>query len=205
MPSVKSLLVRARASLAEAAEARLLTCAGRSGSSQVAEGLAMVLGPCGATAKLRPLPDVQGRASQDLQGARGGYPIGPLLMLKKPWVAKLGVGGASAGGHVRQERRRWARNDGDGGRRGRCGWRDHAGGAVSAGVSALASKAAAGMAAAVIVTAGAVEVRHRASDSQALPTPSQVAATRAPAPARPAPSAPAAVEAEAARAEGGLA
>ena len=67
VPSVKSLLVRARVSLAEAAEARLLTCDEvRLELGQVAEGLARTSAPVRRHLKsLRPLPHLPRRAAQD--------------------------------------------------------------------------------------------------------------------------------------------
>ena len=208
VPSVKSLLVRARVSLAEAAEARLLTCGEvRLELGQVAEGLARSSAPVRRhLRRLRPLPDVQGRAAQDLQGARRCLSDRAIAGAEEAVGGQGRRGRSVRCGRVGRGRRRRARGTGmAGAAAGAAGAAGGitAGGAVSAGVSALASKAAAGMAAAVIVTAGAVEVRHRAGDRQALPPASQVAAAPAPAPAQPVPAAPVEVrEAGAGGAEG---
>ncbi|HWI22914.1 MAG TPA: RNA polymerase sigma factor [Baekduia sp.] len=138
VPSIKSLLVRARVSLAEAAESRLLTCEEvRDELGSVAEGLTTMSPPvrrhvkqcerCGAFRKYLKANNKQLAAI---------FPLGPLLLLKKFVLANAGGGAAAAS----------ASGAGSS--------------ALNAGVSALASKAAAGMAAAAIVTAGAAEVNH---------------------------------------------
>jgi len=182
IPSVKSLLVRARVSLAEAAESRLLTCAEvRLELGQVAEGL------CRTTAPVRRhlrscdrCRTFRGELRNTTRALAAAYPIGPLIFLKKLWVAKAGVGGAGAAGA--------AASGGAAGGGGMAGVAATAaggltaGGAVSAGVSTLASKAVAGMAAAVIVTAGAVEVKQVSERHFTAPAP-QVAVAPAPTPA----------------------
>ena len=194
IPSVKSLLVRARVSLAEAAEARLLTCSEvRLELGQVAEGLARTTAPVRRHLKgCDRCRTFRVELRKTTRALAAVYPIGPLIFLKKLWVAKAGVGGAGAAGA--------AATGGAAGGSGMAGVAVTAaggitaGGAVSAGVSTLASKAAAGMAAAVIVTAGAVEVKN-VSERQVAAPPAQVAAAPAPAPAPAAPVVrPAAVE-----------
>jgi RNA polymerase sigma factor (sigma-70 family) len=185
VPSVKSLLVRARVSLAEAAEARLLTCDEvRIELGHVAEGLSRTTAPVRRHLKICDrCRTFRGELRTTTRALAAVYPIGPLVFLKKLWVAKASVGGAGAAGA--------AASGGAAGGGGVAGMAAAAGGitasgAVSAGVSTLASKAAAGMAAAVIVTAGAVEVKH-VSERQAAPA-AQVAAAPAPAPPAPAPA-----------------
>ena len=181
VPSVKSLLVRARVSLAEAAEARLLSCDEvRLELGEVAEGLARTSAPvrrhlrtcdrCTAFKK-------QLRSTNKALAAL--YPVGPLILLKKLLITHIGTGAATgsaaaAGGAA-------ASSAG-------------AGAALQVGFSAFAGKAAAGLAAAAIVTAGAVEVQHaakprpernaavaqlRPADKAVAPAPAPVA-TRAP-------------------------
>ena len=194
IPSVKSLLVRARVSLAEAAESRLLTCDEvRLELGQVAEGLARTTAPVRRHLKACDrCRSFRGELRKTTRALAAVYPIGPLIFLKKLWVAKVGVGGAGAAGA--------AASGGAAGGSGVAGVAMTAaggitaGGAVSAGVSTLASKAAAGMAAAVIVTAGAVEVRNVSERHFAAPA-QQVAAAPAPRPA-PEPPAPVARPAE---------
>ena len=172
IPSVKSLLVRARVSLAEAAEARTLTCAEVRGElGAVAEGLARTTAPvrrhlrsCDRCAAFRK------QLRNTNKALAAVFPVGPLLLFKKVVLAHLGTT-ASAGGSAAA-----AGAAGAGAGAG-------AGGLVSAGVGAVASKAAAGLAAAAIVTAGAVEVDHATHHRQRAATPvaSAVAAPVVPA------------------------
>ena len=150
VPSVKSLLVRARVSLAEASEARSLTCEEvREELGEVAEGLVGRVSPpvrrhlrsCERCSAFRKQLRATNRALACF------FPVGPLLLLKKLVLANLGTTASAAGGGAA------ATAAGAGAGAG-------AGGAVSAGLTAAASKAAAGLAAAAIVTAGAVEVDH---------------------------------------------
>jgi RNA polymerase sigma factor (sigma-70 family) len=190
IPSVKSLLVRARVSLAEAAESRLLTCEEvRLELGQVAEGLSRTTAPVRRHLKACDrCRGFRGELRKTTRALAAVYPIGPLIFIKKLWFAKASVGGASAAGA--------AASGGAAGGGGVAGVAMTAAGgltasgAVSAGVSTLASKAAAGMAAAVIVTAGAVEVKNVSERHFAAPVP-QVAAAPAPRPAaeHPAPDA----------------
>jgi RNA polymerase sigma factor (sigma-70 family) len=180
VPSVKSLLVRARVSLAEAAEARLLTCDEvRLELGQVAEGIAKTSPPVRRHLRYcERCRTFRGQLRRTTRALAAFYPIGPLIFLKKLSLAKLGIGGAATGAA--------ASGGGLAGGAGLAGTAATAaggitaGGAVSAGVGTVASKAAAGMAAAVIVTAGAVEVRHATGQRESAP-PAEVA-TAAPAP-----------------------
>src|SRR3954449_294370 len=162
VPSVKSLLVRARVSLAEAAEARLLTCDEvRLELGQVAEGLAKTSAP--ARRHLRSCERCRvfkGELRKTTRALAAIYPIGPFVFLKKLSLGKLGIGAPASSA---------AASGGAGtGAAGIAGTAAGAaggitaGGAVSAGGGTIATKAAAGVAAAAIVTAGAVEVRHAA-------------------------------------------
>jgi RNA polymerase sigma factor (sigma-70 family) len=183
IPSVKSLLVRARVSLAEAAESRLLTCSEvRLELGQVAEGLARTTAPARRHLKACDRCRIfKGELRKTSRALAAVYPIGPLIFLKKLWVAKVGVGGAGAAGAAASGGAA-AGGSGVAGVAATAAGGLTAGGAVSAGVSTLASKAAAGMAAAVIVTAGAVEVKHVSERQVPAPVP-QVAAAPAPRPA----------------------
>ena len=149
VPSVKSLLVRARVSLAEAAQARAMTCEEvRVELGEVAEGIQQRpsapvrrhLRQCDRCAAFRK------QLRQTNKALAAIFPVGPLLFLKKALLAQLGTtasaGGSAATGAV-------AGTAASGGAT-----------ALSAGVSAVATKTAAGLAAAALVTAGAVEVRH---------------------------------------------
>src|SRR6195952_2002758 len=102
VPSVKSLLVRARISLAEASQARLLTCGEvRLRRSDAAEGLRKVSAPirhhvreCEECADFRS----QVRSNEKLLAAI--FPVPVLFALKGFIASKLGLGGgtAAAGG-----------------------------------------------------------------------------------------------------------
>jgi len=159
VPSVKSLLVRARVSLAEAAEARILTCDDvRLELGEVAEGLrrkptALVrrhLRTCERCATFNE------QLKETNKALAAMLPLGPLVLLKKFLITHVGhsagsgAGAAGAGGTA-------AGSTILGG--------STAGGVVSAGIGAIATKAAAGLAAAALVTAGAVEVTHSVSSS----------------------------------------
>jgi RNA polymerase sigma factor (sigma-70 family) len=146
VPSVKSLLVRARVSLAEAAEARLLTCDEvRLELGQVAEGLAKTTAPVRRHLKgCERCRIFRGELRKANRALAAVYPLGPLVLIKKFMTAKVGLGAGTASGGATA-----AAGAGAG-----------AGSALSAGMSTIASKAAAGFAAAAIVTAGAVEVKH---------------------------------------------
>jgi RNA polymerase sigma factor (sigma-70 family) len=166
VPSVKSLLVRARVSLAEAAEARLLSCDEvRIELGEVAEGL-----------KRRPNPLVRrhlracqrcstfkSQLKQNNRALAAIMPLGPIVLLKKFLIAHLGHSagssatgaGATAGGSA-------ASAGGAAAAGSTIVAGSTAGGFVSAGMGAIATKAAAGLAAAALVTGAAVEVDHSA-------------------------------------------
>jgi RNA polymerase sigma factor (sigma-70 family) len=166
IPSVKSLLVRARISLAEAAEARKLTCEEvRCELGEVAEGLVKISPP--ARRHLRDCERCRAFRSHLKDNnktlAAVFLPVAPLLLLKRFILTKLG---ASAGaGHVAGA---GAGTAGAGATAGAgvavgaagAGGAGAAGGLISAGAGAIATKAAATLAAAALVTAGAVEADH---------------------------------------------
>ncbi len=181
VPSVKSLLVRARVSLAEAAEARLLTCEEvRDELGEVAEGLRRTSAPVRRHLRTCDRCTLFRKQLRETNKALAAiFPVAPLLLLKKTLLAHLGTTAAAGGSTAAAA----------GGGTAAAG--AAAGGALQAGASALATKAAAGLAAAAIVTAGAVEAKHVAVDRQQAPT-----AVAAVAPANadaPAPAAPVAV------------
>jgi RNA polymerase sigma factor (sigma-70 family) len=100
VPSVKSLLVRARISLAEASQARLLTCGEvRVELSEAAEGLRKVSAPvrrhvreCEECADFRS----QVRSNEKMLAAL--FPVAPLIAFKGFIASKLGLTGGSAAG-----------------------------------------------------------------------------------------------------------
>jgi RNA polymerase sigma factor (sigma-70 family) len=182
VPSVKSLLVRARVSLAEAAEARLLSCDEvRLELGQVAEGLARTTPPVRrhlrTCDRCRTFRTELRRANRALAAV---YPIGALASVKL-FVSKLSLGAASGGSS--------SAATGGAGIAATSAGGTTAGGLLSAGATSLATKAAAGLAAAAIVTAGAAEVKqatHRAlsahshSAATAVVTPQQDAVAALP-------------------------
>ena len=138
VPSVKSLLVRARGGLAEAAEARQISCEEvRIELAEVAEGLAKISPPVRRhTRECERCKGFQATLKQNNKALAMLLPIGPLLVLKKLVLAQIGTA-ASAGGTATVTA---------------------GGGLFSGAVGSVATKAAATMAAAAIVTTGAVEV-----------------------------------------------
>jgi len=176
VPSVKSLLVRARISLAEASQARQLTCGEvRLELAEAAEGLRKVSGPvrrhvrdCDECSDFR----AQVRSNDKVMAALA--PAGALVALKGFILSKLGLGGASSGASA-----------GAGGGAGAAGaGAGTAATATSAGAGAVSSvgaalggsgaaggigavggaigtKAVAGVVTAAVITAGAVEVNQK--------------------------------------------
>jgi RNA polymerase sigma factor (sigma-70 family) len=163
VPAVKSLLVRARISLAEAAEARKLTCdEARLELGEVAEGLLKV-----SPAVRRHVRDCERcrtfrKHLKDNNVALAAIlPVGPLLLLKKLVLTKLGSTAGAGGAHVAG-----AGGAGAAAGAGAVGSASAGGGFITAGVGALATKAVAGLAVAAIVTAGTVEANHGASHAR---------------------------------------
>jgi RNA polymerase sigma factor (sigma-70 family) len=151
VPSVKSLLVRARIGLAESGQARLLTCDEVQLSlAEAAEGIGKVAGP-----ERKHVRDCEGckafrdQLRSDRKAMAALFPVGIFAIFKHGVIAKL-FGGGSAGA---------ASSGAVGGAVG--------GASASGGISgvsllggAIGAKAAAGFATAAILTAGAVEVRN---------------------------------------------
>jgi RNA polymerase sigma factor (sigma-70 family) len=185
VPSVKSLLVRARVSLAEAAEARLLTCEEvRIELGQVAEGLMRTSPPVRRHLRTCDRCTLFRRELRNTSRALAAvYPIGVLVVVKKFVLAKLGaMGGAAAGGSAAAAGGCAAATGGAAaaGTTAVAGGFT-AGGVISAGIGTVATKAAAGLAAAAIVTAGAVEVKQAHRHPVIPVTHAQVAAVAQPA------------------------
>ncbi len=169
VPSVKSLLVRARISLAEAAEARKLSCDDvRLELGEAAEGLSKLSPP--ARRHVRSCERCKLFKAQLKENNRvlaAIFPVGPLLLAKKLLLTKLGATASAGGAHV-------AGGAGVGAGAGAgasvgagavagagaAGGSGLAGGMLTAGAGAIATKAVAGLAAAAIVTAGAVAADH---------------------------------------------
>jgi RNA polymerase sigma factor (sigma-70 family) len=154
VPSVKSLLVRARISLAEAAEARKLSCAEvRLELGEVAEGLVKPSAPVRRHVRdCDRCRSFKKQLKENNHALAAVLPVGPLLLLKKLLLAKLGS--ASAGSaHVAGGA---GATMGAGAAAGAAGGASAAGGIFTVGAGALATKTVAGLAAAAIVGAGAV-------------------------------------------------
>jgi len=201
VPSVKSLLVRARVSLAEAAEARLLTCEQvRVELAEVAEGLQRRPGPL-VRRHLRACErcsTFKGQLTETSKALTAVLPVGGFVLLRKLAILHIGhSAGAGAGSG--------ASGASAAGQAAAVGGTAAAGatavvgtsttGFLSASIGAIATKAAAGLAAAALVTAGAVEVEQPArphvhhhaaattTQMASVPTPSTVAQTVTHAPA----------------------
>jgi RNA polymerase sigma factor (sigma-70 family) len=197
VPSVKSLLVRARISLAEASQARLLTCGEvRVELSEAAEGLRKVSAPvrrhvreCEECADFRS----QVRSNEKLLAAI--FPV-PVLFAFKGFIAsKLGLGGGSAAGSAAAggaaagggAAAAGGAASGLGAALGGGGGLGGIGGAIG---GALGTKAVAGVVAAAVVTAGAAVELPKEHHSPA-PAPAPVEkAYEAPVAEAPAPVAP---------------
>ncbi|MDX6663957.1 MAG: hypothetical protein QOG68_163 [Solirubrobacteraceae bacterium] len=177
IPSVKSLLVRARVSLAEAAEARALSCDEvREELGEVAEGLKQRMSPP-VRRHLRTCDRCTGfrkQLRQTNKALAAVFPIGPLLFLKKTFLAQLGTT-ASAGGAAAGATSAAAGTTAAG-----------SAGALASGVTAIATKTVAGLTAAAIVTAGTFEVQQ-AGRRHTRHAPTAVAAAPAAVPAQVAP------------------
>ncbi|HEX7244207.1 MAG TPA: sigma-70 family RNA polymerase sigma factor [Solirubrobacterales bacterium] len=166
VPSVKSLLVRARISLAEASQARQLTCGEvRVDLAEASEGLRKLTGPvrrhvrdCDECSEFRS----QLRSNDKVLAAIA--PVGPLLALKGFILSKLGLGGAGAGGAATGAGATGA------GAVGGVSAAALGGSGAASGLGALGgaigTKAVAGVVTAAVITAGAVEVKQ-----QSEPTP----------------------------------
>jgi RNA polymerase sigma factor (sigma-70 family) len=163
VPSVKSLLVRARISLAEAAEARQLSCEEvRLELGETAEGLTKLSTParrhvrgCDRCASFKKQLKDNNHALAMIM------PVGPLLLVKKLLLAKLGSTASAGGAHVAGGAGAGATAAGaTAGVAATTGGASFTGGLMTAGAGALATKAVAGLAAAAIVTAGAVAADH---------------------------------------------
>jgi RNA polymerase sigma factor (sigma-70 family) len=167
VPSVKSLLVRARITLAEASQSRLLTCGEvQLALAEAAEGLRKVSGPVRQHVRAcEGCADFRSQLRSDSRALAALVPVGPLVALKELFAAKLGaiLGGGSGGGAgvgagstatggVAASQAAAGAAIGGGAASGAGG----IGGAIAGGVGA---KAAAGVATAALLTAGAVEVK----------------------------------------------
>ncbi len=177
IPSVKSLLVRARISLAEAAQARQLSCEEvRLELGHAAEGLRKASAP--ARRHMRSCERCKSFRKQlksNNAALAAVMPVGATLLLRKLLSSKIGAGASHVAGGA------------GAGAGAAAGGTSAAGGLATAGVGAIATKAVAGLAAAALVTAGAVEAgrsvgghRHHRNAPAVASRSSAGAATAAP-------------------------
>jgi RNA polymerase sigma factor (sigma-70 family) len=166
VPSVKSLLVRARISLAEASQARLLTCGEvRVELSEAAEGLRKVSGPVRRHVReCDECADFRSQVRSNEKALAALFPVGGLFALKGFIASKLGLSGASGGAGAAGASAAGAGAAGAGaGAVGSVGAALSGGGAaggLGAIGGAIGTKAVAGVVTAAVITAGAVEVKQ---------------------------------------------
>jgi RNA polymerase sigma factor (sigma-70 family) len=170
VPSVKSLLVRARISLAEASQARMLTCGEvRIDLAEAAEGLRKLSGPvrrhvrdCDECSDFRS----QLRSNDKVLAAL--VPVGPLVAFKSFIATKLGLGGAGTGGAATATGA-GATGAGAVGSVGAALSSGGAAGGIGAVGGAIGTKAVAGVVTAAVLTAGAVEVKQQVEPTPVSP------------------------------------
>jgi len=180
VPAVKSLLVRARMSLAEATHSRQLTCGEvRLELAEAAEGLRKASGPVRHHIKrCEPCQEFRGELRHNSKALAALAPLGPLAVLHHAIVGKLsglfGGSGSAAGGSTAAGSGAAAigaggtattaggiATAGAGGTGAAVGGGAAFGGAAAGGLGgALGAKAAVTAATAALITAGAVEVRE---------------------------------------------
>ncbi len=170
VPSVKSLLVRARISLAEASQARQLTCGEvRIELSEAAEGLRKVSGPVRRHVReCEECSDFRSQVRSNEKVLAALFPAGALVALKGFIASKLGLGGASGGtgagasaaGAGAGAAGAGAAGAGAVGSVGAAIGGSGAAGGIGAIGGAIGTKAVAGVVTAAVITAGAVEVKN---------------------------------------------
>jgi RNA polymerase sigma factor (sigma-70 family) len=174
VPSVKSLLVRARISLAEASQARLLTCGEvRVELSEAAEGLRKVSAPvrrhvreCDECADFR----TQVRSNEKVLAAL--FPVGGLIALKGFIASKLGLGGAGGSGAAGAGAAGAGAGAAGAGAVGSVGAAiggSGAAGGIGAIGGALGTKAVAGVVTAAVLTSAAVKVEQDTTPAPRAP------------------------------------
>jgi RNA polymerase sigma factor (sigma-70 family) len=189
VPSVKSLLVRARISLTEASQARLLTCGEvRVELSEAAEGLRKASAPVRRHVReCSECADFRSQLRSNEKALAALFPVGPLIALKGFIASKLGLGtsgaGAGAGAAGAGAAGAGAGATAVGGVSAAIGGGSAAGGIGAIG-GAIGTKAAAGVVTAALLTAGAVEVKQTTS----VPTPAPKTAASSYTPVEPAPA-----------------
>jgi RNA polymerase sigma factor (sigma-70 family) len=182
VPSVKSLLVRARISLAEASQARQLTCGEvQLELAEAAEGLRKIGGPVRRHVRdCEECADFRSQVRSNDKALSALFPAGPLLALKGLIASKLGLGGAggsaTGGAGAAAGAGAGATATATGAGAGAVGTVSAAlgGGSAAGGIGAvggaIGSKAVAGVVTAAALTAGAVGI-----EGQVVTTPSEPA------------------------------
>jgi RNA polymerase sigma factor (sigma-70 family) len=175
VPSVKSLLVRARISLAEASQARLLTCGEvRLELSEAAEGLRKVSSPVRRHVReCDECADFRSQVRSNEKALAALFPVGPLIAFKGLILSKLGFGGASAGGAGAAGAGAAGAGVAGSAAVGGVGAALTGGGAaggIGAIGGAIGTKAVAGVVTAAVLTAGAVEVKEHTKSPSVAPT-----------------------------------
>jgi len=162
VPSVKSLLVRARISLAEASQARQLTCGEvRIDLAEAAEGLRKLSGPVRRHVRdCEECGDFRSQLRSNDKVLAALVPGGALLALKGFIFSKLGLGGAGTGGAATATGA-GATGAGAVGSVGAALSSGGAAGGIGAVGGAIGTKAVAGVVTAAVLTAGAVEVKQQ--------------------------------------------
>ena len=193
VPSVKSLLVRARISLAEASQARLLTCGEvRVELSEAAEGLRKVSGPIRRHVReCDECADFRSQIRSNEKALAALFPVGGLVALKGFIATKLGLGGSGAGTAGASAAGAGAAGAGAAGA-GAVGGVGAAigGGSAAGGIGAIGgaigTKAVAGVVTAAVITAGAVEVKQTTSTTPVEPPTAKISQVHTPEPTAPA-------------------
>jgi RNA polymerase sigma factor (sigma-70 family) len=160
VPSVKSLLVRARISLGEASQARLLTCGEvRVELSEAAEGLRKVSAPVRRHVReCEECADFRSKVRSNEKLLAAIFPVPALFALKGVILSKLGFGGSSAAGGAAAGGGAAAAGGAASGLGAALGGSGAAGGLGGLGATlggAIGTKAVAGVVTAAVLTAGA--------------------------------------------------
>jgi RNA polymerase sigma factor (sigma-70 family) len=182
VPSVKSLLVRARISLAEASQARLLTCGEvRVELSEAAEGLRKVSSPVRRHVReCDECADFRSQVRSNEKALAALFPAGALIALKGFIASKLGLGasgGASGAGATAAGAGAAGAGAAGAGAVGSVG-AALGGGSAAGGLGAIGgaigTKAVAGVVTAAVLTAGAVEVKQDTASTPVEPPAAKV-------------------------------
>ena len=186
VPAVKSLLVRARITLAESSQARLLTCGEvQLELAEAAEGLTKASGPVRQHIKgCEQCKDFRDQLRSNSKALAAILPVGPLVLFKDAILAKLGgsaAGGASssagagagaggaagaAGGATAAGGGATAAGGAIGGAAAATGGGSALGGGIGALGGVIGTKAVATAATAAVAVAGAVEVKNYVASEQ---------------------------------------